>query len=178
MKTILPEIGLFGTCGNSTWRQKFIDTYIERGIPFFNPQVPDWNPEFAKEEARHLAHDGIVLFPVLAETYGCGSLAETGFSIAQAMRFDDRRDFIILIDPKPDPSLDTDNPDQRTSRVAYKESCRARALCIEHLKGFKLRNVYVVGTLEEMLNLSLVLHENLLRVLGVQYYSLAELNIH
>lgn len=176
MKTILPTIGLFGTCGNSTWRKPFMDYYDKESIAYFNPQVPDWNPAFAKEEAKHLAHDGIILFPVLAETYGCGSLAETGFSIAQAMRYDDRRDFVILIDPTPDPSLDIDNPDKRLSRVAYKESCRARALALEHLKGFGLRNAFFVDTIDQMFNVSLTLWSSMMVRLEItDQFSLAAL---
>lgn len=91
-------IGLFGTCGKSTWRVPFMTRYTELGIPYFNPQVEDWKPEDAVIEAEHLADDDVILFPVTSETYATGSLAETGFSILNAVRLDDRRDFIILIE--------------------------------------------------------------------------------
>ena len=71
--------GLFGTCGTTTWRQEFIDAYKDFAIDYFNPQVADWNPELAVLEAQHLVHDDIIVFPVTAQTYGTGSLAETGF---------------------------------------------------------------------------------------------------
>ncbi len=177
VKTILHTVGLFGTCGNSVWRKPFIEAFEPEGIQYFNPQVPDWNPAFAKEEAMHMAHDGVICFPVLAETYGCGSLAETGFSIAQAMRFDDRRDFIILIDEKPDDVLNIDNPDKGYSKVAFKESCRARALVSAHLKEcVGLRNVFFVKTLEEMLNVTKVCYKSMLVRNEVQQFSLAELS--
>lgn len=172
MKTTLPTIGLFGTCGRSTWRGPFMDHYNRESISYFNPQVENWSSELAKEEARHLAQDAIILFPVLAETYGGGSLAEIGFSVAQAMRFDDRRDFVLLIDPKPDPSLDVDNPDLSLSRVAFKESCRARALVLEHLKSLGLQNVFLVPTLEEMFNVSLALWWATQARLGIDKFSL------
>jgi hypothetical protein len=35
--------------------------------------------------------------------------------------------------------------------IAMKESLRARALVIQHLKKLRLKNVYVVETLEQML---------------------------
>ena len=62
-------IGLFGTCGNSTWRQDtFIPRYLELGmkdgVDFFNPQVDDWDDVMAQNEADHLATDGIIIFPV------------------------------------------------------------------------------------------------------------------
>lgn len=57
-------IGLFGTCGTSKWRSTFIDHYNDEGINFFNPQVNDWKPEDAIKEAKHLAEDTVILFPV------------------------------------------------------------------------------------------------------------------
>jgi len=144
-------IGLFGTCGKSTWRVPFMVRYDELGIPYFNPQVPDWKPEDAIIEAEHLADDDIILFPITSETYATGSLAETGFSILNAVRLDDRRDFVILIDQKLDDELD--------DAIARKESLRARALVLQHLKKLRLPNVYLVETMEEMLDISLKLFE-------------------
>lgn len=144
-------VGMFGTCGTSTWRKAFIERYQKEGIEFFNPQVDDWNEAFAVEEARHLAEDAVILFPITSETYACGSLAESGFSIAQALRLDDRRDVIVMIDQKLDENLD--------DAVARKESLRARSLVKQHLKKQRLQNVYVVDTLEEMLEVSITLYK-------------------
>ena len=36
-------VGLFGTCGNSVWRDAFMANYEVLGIPFFNPNKADWN---------------------------------------------------------------------------------------------------------------------------------------
>lgn len=142
-------VGLFGTCGKSKWRDPFMEFYKNEGIPFFNPQVDDWKPEDAVNEAMHLANDAVILFPVTGETYGTGSLAETGFSILNAIRLDDRRDFVILIEQSLDESLD--------DATARKESLRARALVKEHLKKLRLANLYVVDTLDEMLIISVTL---------------------
>lgn len=144
-------IGLFGTCGKSKWRQPFMKRYCELGIDFFNPQVDDWKPEMAVEEAKHLAEDALVLFPVTGETYATGSLAEVGFSILNAIKLDDRRDFIIMIEMQLDESLD--------NKEMCKESLRARALVVQHLKKLRLPNVYIVDTLEQMLEISLELYE-------------------
>jgi hypothetical protein len=145
------KIGLFGTCGDSKWRQQFIEAYTREGIAFYNPQVADWKPECATEEARNLAEDEIILFPITNETYATGSLSEVGFSILQAIRLDDRRDFVVLVTPDLLPELD--NP------VARKESLRARALVIEHLRKLRLKNLYLVDTLEEMLEVSVQLYK-------------------
>lgn len=151
-------IGMFGTCGKSTWRKDlFIPTYeqmgLVNGVDFFNPQVDDWKPELAQVEAEHLAEDSIILFPVTKETYGTGSLAETGFSILQAIKFDDRRDLVILIDETLDESLMAD-------KVPAKESLRARALVKQHLKKLAYTNLYVVDTMEEMLDVSVRLYNS------------------
>lgn len=144
-------IGLFGTCGGSKWREPFIAKYEELGIPYFNPQVPDWKPELAVEEARHLAQDKIILFPITRETYAIGSLGEVGFSILNALKLDDRRDIVIMIEAELDASL--------ADEVARRESLRLRKLVVEHLKKLRFDNVYLVDTLEEMLELSIVLYQ-------------------
>ena len=143
-------VGLFGTCGTSTWRAPFIKRYMQEGIQFFNPQVVDWKPEDAVIEAEHLANDQVVLFPITGETYGTGSLAETGFSVLNAIRLEDRRDFVIMIEQELDDNLE--------DAVARKESLRARALVKAHLKKLRLSNLYVVNTLEEMLEVSVTLY--------------------
>lgn len=143
-------VGLFGTCGGSRWREPFIARYTDLAIPYFNPQVDDWDEAFAETEAVHLANDAIILFPVTGETYAGGSLAECGFSILQAIRLDDRRDFVIMIDRSLDPSLD--------DAIARKESMRARALVRQHLIKLRLPNVYLVDDLETMLEISETLY--------------------
>ena len=140
-------VGLFGTCGGSKWREPFMKKYEELGISYFNPQVEDWKAELAAVEARHLAEDKVILFPVTNETYATGSLSEVGFSILNAIKLDDRRNFVILIQMDLIPELD--------DPIARKESLRARALVSEHLRKLRLSNLYVVDTLEEMLEISI-----------------------
>ena len=148
-------IGLFGTCGDSTWRESFIRDYDLDEVTYFNPQLEPgkWKPEFAEVEAEHLADDEIILFPITSETYAMGSLAETGFSILQAIRLDDRRDFVIMIDKDLDQELKDTNP---TMAI---ESLRARALVLQHLKKLRLSNLYVVDSLNQMLEVSLTLYK-------------------
>jgi len=147
-----PTVGLFGTCGDSKWRDGFIEKYKQLNIDFFNPKVDDWQPERAVDEARHLAEDEVILFPVTSETYGLGSLAEVGFSILQAIRLDDRRDFIIMIEMSLDSVLDNE--------VARRESLRGRALVLQHLKKMRFKNVYLFDTLSEMLETSIQLYRS------------------
>lgn len=154
-------IGLFGTCGNSTWRKEFIEKYESEKMVYFNPQVPDWNEALAQVEAEHLVNDDIILFPVTDETYATGSLAETGFSIMQAINSNSHRSIVIMIDGGLKPELIEANP------LAAKESTRARALVRAHLKKVNNPNVYIVSSFNEMLVVSLKLyraHENIAEV--------------
>lgn len=147
----LPCIGLFGTCGASRWREPFIRAYRQKGIRYFNPQVENWTPECADIEAAHLRRDEIILFPVTDETYGTGSLAETGFSILQAIAANASRWVVVMISPEPCAEL-MDN------ETAWKESVRARRLVIAHLAANPLPNVIVAPDLPAMLAASLSLY--------------------
>lgn len=164
-----PCIGLFGTCGNSQWRKPFIAQYEALNIKFFNPQVDNWTPELADVEAKHLAEDEIILFPITGETYASGGLSEVGFSILNAIKLNNRRDFVVLIDKEIDEHLKTENP------VAAKESLRSRALVRAHLHQVKLDNVYFVSTLGEMLETSLKLHSIAKLRQSIQHFSTANL---
>lgn len=150
-------IGLFGTCGSSTWRINFISQYEKLGYEYYNPQVEFWDPSLAEIEADHLATDNIILFPITDETYAVGSLSEVGFSLLSAIKLDDRRDIVVMITQNltEDLMVDADRA---------KESLRARALVYQHLKVQNLPNVYLVDSLKEMLDVSKVLYaSNLLK---------------
>lgn len=143
MNNYNPIVGLFGTCGKSTWRKNFISTLNELGIDFFNPQVENWTPECAEIEAQHLINDDIILFPVTNETTGYGSLAETGFSILQTVMQGDSKPRLLILFI--DSACEVENPADK------KASINARALVRAHLKKFKHTTVLEVGSLEEML---------------------------
>jgi hypothetical protein len=147
----LPCIGLFGTCGASRWRDRFVQFYRDAGIRYFNPQVDDWTPAHADVEAAHLKRDEIILFPVTDETYGNGSLAETGFSILQAIASNASRWVIVMIAPEPGPHL-------KDQLEAWKDNVRARRLVKAHLAANPMPNVFVVDDLEAMFALSVELY--------------------
>lgn len=148
-----PCIGLFGTCGNSTWRDLFVRVYERERINYFNPQKEGWTPDDAVVEAAHLVNDEVVLFPVTGETFGTGSLGEIGFSILSAIRANDQRFVVVYVESKLDPQLHIDNP------VAAKESTNARAIINAHLKKANNPNVFIVNSLEEMLDVSIKLYD-------------------
>lgn len=148
-----PVVGLFGTCGSSTFRKDlFIPAYEAQQVPYFNPQVDDWRPELADIESDHLAHDVVQCWPVLGSTYGTGSLAEQGYSIASSLRAPTPlpKFIIAMIEMELDDSLDDE--------VARKESIRARKLAATHLANNASPNVFVVESLDEMLEMSVTLY--------------------
>lgn len=149
-----PCVGLFGTCGTTTFRQeKFIPVYNKLQIPYYNPQVTDWKPEYADLESDHLTHDVIQCWPVTKDTYGSGSLAEQGYSIASSLRAPTPlpKFVIALIEMELDPSLDDE--------IARNESMRARKLALTHLKNNASPNVFLVDSLDEMLEKSITLYK-------------------
>jgi hypothetical protein len=147
-------IGLFGTCGNSTWRDAFMEVYDVNNINYFNPVKDDWKPEDAKIEAEHLANDEIILFPVTDETLGLGSLGEVGFSILQAIKLDSNRDIVVMIQDDLN-----DDAKKNFDESMVKESIKMRALIKAHLNKLNYPNVYLVDSLNDMLMVSLELTE-------------------
>lgn len=126
--------------------------YEELEISYFNPMVDDWHPGMVALEAQHLAEDQVVLFPILKESYGLGSLSEIGFGPLKALRQNKNRSFIIMIDKEVTEEL------KAQDAMRAKNSRNARALVLGHLKDLDLPNVYIVDTLEKMLDISTKLH--------------------
>ena len=104
MKNNNITIGLFGTCGSSTWRETFIEKYQKENISFFNPQlgngdwVADEADEFVKIENKNLKNNELILFPVTNETIAQAALAEIGFLILDTVTSIKNRYLVILID--------------------------------------------------------------------------------
>lgn len=142
-------VGLFGTCGNSTWRDAFVAHYDNENINYFNPQVPNgtWKPEDAVKEAEHLVSDSIVFFPVTGETYGLSSMAEIGFLISSILTSDTDRYGVIMVDTDMDENLKSD-------AVLYKESSRMRAIVKAHLSKIRSDRIFVVNNFDEALQTS------------------------
>jgi len=158
-------IGLFGTCGNSRWRDSFMEVYNSKQIHYFNPVKNDWKVEDAKIEADHLANDDIILFPVTNETTGLGSLGEVGFSILQAIKLDSNREIVVMIDDDLN-----DVAKLMYEEGTVRESIKMRALIKAHLNKLNYPNVYLVDTLEDMLAVSLELvNINFIRT-KLEYY--------
>ena len=72
--------------------------YDELGLEYFNPMVDDWNPGMVPLEAKHLAEDEVILFPILGWSYAEGSLSEMGFGPLKAMRQNFQRSFVFYIE--------------------------------------------------------------------------------
>ncbi len=163
-------VGLFGTCGNSTWRKDIIPSLLNQNIAFFNPQKDDWCDDDAVQEAKHLINDDVILFPVTDVTYGTGSLAETGYSIMQAIRSHKNRFVVLYIAPDVNPVLKTNDP------VAAKESLRSRVLVREHLKNINNSNVFIVDSMQEMYEVGIKLAQAAQLLLDVRNRKSFDLN--
>lgn len=99
-------VGLFGTCGNSKWRDIAIPLLEVAGIEYFNPVVEDWNEKCVIIEAEHAANDKVIMLVITGETMAIGSMAESGWIALQA-HLRDQKLIVVLDDmnPEPDPSL-------------------------------------------------------------------------
>lgn len=101
-------------------------------------------------EMRNLEQDDIILFPITDETYGTGSLGETGYSAAKAIEravsSSKGQRVIFYIAPDVSDTL------KENDECAAKESKRGRALVIKKLESINSPNVLVVNSLDEMLD--------------------------
>ena len=145
-------VGLFGTCDNNRWRDPFMAKYDELGIEYFNPMVDDWHAGMVPLEAKHLAEDEVILFPILGWSYAEGSLSEIGFGPLKAMRQNFQRSFLFFIE--------TELHERLTDPDRCKASLRARKLVLGHLEEVAASNIYVVKSLDEMLDVSVKLYQS------------------
>lgn len=144
-------VGLFGTCGNSKWREAFIKRLDELNVSWYNPCREDWNPE---EDSYHLKNDKIILMPVTDETYGTGTLSESAFGIVTTLASIYQKSTKLVIYIAPEIKYDANNPNLN-NEIAVKESNRARKIVTQHIQVFKgLPNVYFVDNLEKMLEVT------------------------
>jgi hypothetical protein len=157
-------IGLFGTCDNVPWRTPFMEFYTMEGIPYFNPMVDNWTKDLVPIEAHHLENDPIILFPVLDQSYGIGSLAEIGFGPLRATRQNFHRSFVVLIHPQVTQELQDKDP------AMAKVSNRTRSLVLGHLEKVAAENI-IVPTLDDMLEASFKLHKAHLVLNDIGYRS-------
>lgn len=169
---MLKYIGEFGTCGSSDFRkEKFEPAWIQIGAEWYNPQKEDWNSRkefYAAEEAKHLAEDMIVLLPITDETYALGSLTESGYNFLQAMRFDDRREFVIYVSPTVKKELDVDDPEKGYSKFAYAESIKLRALVRQHILRLNYANIFVARDLDDMVEITSILWKGLDKIFDLR----------
>lgn len=147
-------IGLFGTCDNIKWRDPFMSRYDQVGIAYFNPMVDNWHPGLVELENYYLRNSEVILFPVLSESLGTGSLAEIGFSINYVLRqiTQGSSQFLVVL-------IDDGCTDMRKTEEERKRSIKDRALIKSKVKKMiSFPNIVLVETLEEMYDLSLELY--------------------
>jgi hypothetical protein len=78
-------IGLFGTCGDSKWREEIAIPILQSmGVEYFNPVVANWTAECAENEVRHATTDRVLMLVITGETTGIASMAESGWQALMA----------------------------------------------------------------------------------------------
>lgn len=129
-------IGLFGTCGKTTWRRDIAIPLIEKaGKKYFNPQRDDWSEEHVRVEYDHLMNDKVIVQVITYETGGFGSLAETGWIATGALLRGQKVGFYI------EEGLKTLlNPEERRARELIKYH-------INNLKG----HVYLANSIQDLI---------------------------
>ncbi len=72
-------VSLFGTAGESSWREPFVRKLSRRKIPHFNPVKNNWSLEHLQtDQINHKLNDKVIIQVITGETEGFGSLAESG----------------------------------------------------------------------------------------------------
>lgn len=144
-------IGLFGTCGKSTWREPFLQLADLREVTCYNPQLPEgtWKPEYANEyvqqERYHLLHDDIIVFAITDETTAFISLGEIGFSVVDVLRNLGRRQLVVYIAPKCGEIEATASEIKSSNQLRETVSSKLR------LETYSHSNVFVVNNLDDLL---------------------------
>ena len=104
-----------------------------------------WTSELADLGIKHLQEDTVILFPILAETDGLGSLAEIGFAIESSSNHP-KQPLFVLVDRYVDETKVTDP-------ALIKASNRVRALVISKLESLKYdrdRNLTICKDIDHM----------------------------
>ena len=104
-------VGLFGTCGDSRWREDVAIPLLEKAnVSYFNPVVKDWNEEAMKNEAHHAANDQVIMLVITGETTAIASMAESGWVALQCVLTG--RSLIVVLEDMP-----TEDPALRINKV-------------------------------------------------------------
>ena len=148
-------IGLFGTCDNSKWRLPFIEQYKQRSIAYFNPDAGDnWHPGMIKQENYYLNNAEIILFPILAESLGSGSLGEIGFSVNVILKniMKGKNQTLIVM-------IDDDCTDTRKSEDERNRSIKDRKLVKSKLiENIQFPSINVVESLKDLFQMSIAMY--------------------
>ena len=130
--------------------------YEEMGIEYFNPMVDDWHAGLIEEENFMLNNAEVILFPVLKDSLGSGSLGEIGFSVSNVIRniANGKNQCLIAL-------IDNDcAPVKEATQAQIDRSIKDRKLVKSKLiEKTSYPNIVLVDTLEEMFDLSLKLYK-------------------
>lgn len=137
-------VALFGTCGESRWREPFVDYCEKSGLDFFNPQLKpgQWKPDAAQHyvqaELHYFEKAPLVVFAITDETLSSISLMEVGFSLYHLLvnkAAHKKQELFVFVDD----SCNAAN----TGTQALNESIKTRKMLKKKLKDVCLRHPQV-----------------------------------
>lgn len=144
-------VGLFGTCGDSKWREQVVIPALEKAnIAYFNPVVPNWNEEAQRNEVEHVASDKVIIMAITGETTGIASMAELGW---QALSASERaQNLIIFLEDMPNDVKDETGTSLRINK--------ARALIRKYVAAQKCLGIFLVDSLQAAADKAIEILEN------------------
>lgn len=133
-----------------------MEKFDKMGIKYFNPDAGDnWHPGMIEEENYFLNNAEIILFPVLAESLGSGSLGEVGFSVQNVLRNiqNGKQQFLIAL-------IDDECTDERKTEKERERSSKDRKLVKSKLREkVSYPVITLVESMDEMMQLCINLHD-------------------
>jgi hypothetical protein len=131
-------IGLFGSCGDTTWRKDIAIPIIKKAKKkYFNPQKKTWTKQNAILEYDHLMNDKVIVHVITDETNGFGSLSESGWIAMGALLRGQKIGFYI---------------EEDNSKLLNSEEKRARELIKYHIENIKHPDIFLAKNISELIN--------------------------
>jgi len=132
------RIFLGGSCNPTTWRKDVaIPLLVAHDVPFFNPQVDDWDPSLVAMEAQAKAEAPVLLFVIDAATRAIASMIEVVELISEGYTC-----VVVIHEIQPDQVVAGEIP----SKAEVKDLNRARAYLADVISRHSLPVFSNIGT--------------------------------
>lgn len=143
-------VGLFGTCGNSSWRNLAIEYLEEDGVDYFNPVVENYDDAAQQNEVYHFKNDAVIMLVITEETSGIISMAESGWMALATLLSERQRFFILVAKEMPDTE---ENRQINKCRRLIEKYCKAldsdRVFCYPSISLATMKAIELIKGMEE-----------------------------